>query len=184
MIQVTDAGSGIFDDPSQGPFDGVEDTLIGVVNASNRTLGSLALSSDTDLFGFDGDGLCAVNPQPQGCPFGPTGYEGPRTTFSGITPDSSGGIVSFTGGMAPGATAYFSLEERLTATSVFSGGPGFPEQGGAPNPREHITTCFDAQPVNCATGVFFHEFVDFAIPGRGKPLAHSRTYRSSAAGTD
>src|SRR5262249_24747705 len=67
-------------DPSQGPFDGIEDTSVGVQNNSNRPVFSITLKSSTDIFGFDGDGLCGVNPRPGGCPFGPTGYEGPGVT--------------------------------------------------------------------------------------------------------
>lgn len=182
LIQATDSGYTVLQDPSQGPFDGSEDTLIGVLNSSNSTINSIAVSADTDLFGFDGDGLCSQSPAPSGCPFGPTGYEGPNTSFSGINAGATGGMVDFTGGLAPGATAYFSLEEPLT--SVFTGGPTTAEQGGASNPSEKSTTCSTSQPVNCATGVFWHTFTDFTVPGRGVPLAFTRTYSSSQSGTD
>jgi len=85
LIQITDNSNDVLADPSQGPFDGADDTLIGVLNSSSDTITSIQLSSDTDLFGFDGDGLCTASPQPAGCPFGPTGYEGPDTSFAGIT---------------------------------------------------------------------------------------------------
>lgn len=184
LIQITDTGTSVFDDPSQGPYDGVEDTLIGVVNSSGKPVSSLALSSDTDLFGFDGDGLCQVVPQPTGCPFGPTGYEGPKTTFSNITPDLSGGVVNFTGGLAVGEATYFSLEERLPATSITVGGPTVAEQGGPPNPSQHSTTCSTGRPVNCATGEFWHQFDDLKVPGRGVALEFSRTYSSAVSSID
>ena len=184
LVQVTDGVTNIYNDPSQGPYDGSDDTLIGVVNNSSKAVSSLQLSSNTDLFGFDGDGLCTVSPSPAGCPFGPTGYEGPGTAFSGVTPDASGGTVSFTTPLAPGATAYFSLEEALTATAVYSGGPSLSEQGGGPNPSEKITTCYAKAPVNCATGTFIHDFTDQQIPGRGPALDFARTYSSSTAATD
>src|SRR5262249_1696285 len=98
-------------DPSQGPFDGIEDTSVGVQNNSNRPVFSITLKSSTDIFGFDGDGLCGVNPRPGGCPFGPTGYEGPGVTFSNINAGRSSGTVSFAGGIAARGSAYFSLEE-------------------------------------------------------------------------
>jgi hypothetical protein len=118
LIEITDTGTNVFDDPSQGPYDGIEDTLIGVVNSSGKPVSSLALSSDTDLFGFDSDGLCDVLPHPSGCPFGPTGYEGPKTSFSNITPDASGGVVNFTGDLAVGesATLTYSVTARTPAT--------------------------------------------------------------------
>lgn len=184
LVQVVDGGSNIYSDPSQGPYDGADDILVGVVNNSTKPVGSLQLSSNTNLFGFEGDGLCVYPPIPAGCPFGPTGYEGPNTSFSNVSPDASGGVVNFTAPLAPGATAYFSLEEALTATAVFSGGPALSEQGRGPNPSEHITTCYAKDPINCATGVFDHDFTDFTVPGRGPALNFTRSYSSAAAGSD
>lgn len=184
LVQVTDSANNIIGDPSQGPYDGSDDTLIGVLNSSSDSIGSLTLSSDTDLFNFDQDGLCTASGAPAGCPFGPTGYEGPGTSFSAITPDTSGGVVNFSPPVAPGATAYFSLEEPLSATMVTAGGPSAGEQGGPVNLSENPTTCSIARPVNCATGVFWHQFTDLSVPGRGVALNFSRTYSSSAAATD
>src|SRR5271166_3375931 len=55
---------------SQGAYDGVEDTYIGVVNNSGVTVNSIILSAPaaTGIFGFDGDG---IGVQPVG------GYPGP-----------------------------------------------------------------------------------------------------------
>jgi YD repeat-containing protein len=184
LLVIGDSANAVYGDPSQGPFDGVEDTLIGVQNTSSSTVNSIALSSNTNLFGFDGDGLCTASPAPAACPFGPTGYEGPSTDFTYVTPDQTGGVVTFTGGLAPGATAYFSLEEPLAATDVIIGGPSAAEQGGPFNPSENPTTCSTPHPVNCATGVFWHTFADFMVPGRGVPLSFSRTYSSSQAAVD
>src|SRR5262249_43486690 len=79
LLTITPGGfSVVASDPTQGPFDGVEDTLTGVQNNSGGPVCSIALSSTTDIFGFDDDGICAgYSPGPAGCPFGPTGYEGP-----------------------------------------------------------------------------------------------------------
>jgi YD repeat-containing protein len=41
-----------------------------------------------------------------------------------------------------------------------------------------------ADPVETATGNFWETFTDVAVPGRGVPLAFSRTYNSDAASTD
>ena len=184
LVQITDGGNKILDDPSQGPYDGSDDTLIGVVNNSSATVSSLALSANTNLFGFDGDGLCVYSPIQPGCPFGSTGYEGPGTSFSGVNQSATGGVVSFAAGLAPGATAYFSLEQRLAASAVVAGGPSAAEQGHAPNASQHSTTCHVGQPVNCATGDFWHQFTDFTVPGRGVPLIFQRTFDASAAATD
>jgi RHS repeat-associated protein len=188
LVVVTDSGTSIYQDPSQGPFDGIEDTLIGVLNESSQPLGKLELSGDTDLFGFDGDGICsgdypAWNGSAQ-CPYGSTGYEGPDTSFSDINEDASGGIVDFPTALAPNGTTYFSLEEALTASTVVSGGPTASEQGGAPNGSERRTVCPTKRPVNCASGEFWHQFTDFDIPGRGVPLDFTRTYTSGNASTN
>jgi len=110
-------------DPTQPPFDGIEDTLIGVQNNSTVSITMLGLSG-TNIFGFDGDGLCAtfISPRPGGCPYGPTGYEGRQTTTpvastaSGmgntftITNANNGTVNWGGGGIPPGGSAYFSLE--------------------------------------------------------------------------
>jgi hypothetical protein len=103
-------------DPSQPPYDGVEDTLIGVQNNSASPVSALPLTGTTLPFGFDGDGLCAgFVGSPAGCPFGSTGYEGPNTSFSNISADLNSGTVNFTGGLGAGKSAYFSLEGVIAA---------------------------------------------------------------------
>jgi Domain of unknown function (DUF6531) len=188
LIQLTDSGIAVIADPTQGPYDGADDTLVGVVNNSSEAVGALAIETDTDAFGFgfDGDGICSgvVTPSPGGCPFGSTGYEGPGTSFTGITADKTSGTLAFAAPLAPGASAYFSLEEALAANQIFGSGPSVDEQGGAPNPSEQITSCSTCQPVNEATGEFWHTFTDVSIPGRGVPPDLTRTYTSAAAAKD
>jgi hypothetical protein len=113
----------VLTDPSQGPFDTppVEDTLIGVLNKSSFAVSSLTLTSTSDAFGFDGDGICAAGTTPQapGCPFSTTttGYEGPDNTFT--VADSDHGTVNFTsGGLQPGGSTYFGLEGNVTPGSL------------------------------------------------------------------
>src|SRR5438309_872434 len=67
-------------DPTQGPFDGVEDTLIGVQNNSSTFFPSITLSAP-GIGDLDKDGLCsgvnslapppnpAFQPPPAGCPY-------------------------------------------------------------------------------------------------------------------
>jgi lysophospholipase L1-like esterase len=112
LIYATSAGQlGVAGDPSQPVYDGVEDTLIGVQNDSSSPISSIPITATTgkDLFAFDGDGLCTYSVP--GCPFGPTGYEGPGTSFAVNSPTS--GTVNFSPAIAPGGHAYFSLEEAL-----------------------------------------------------------------------
>jgi RHS repeat-associated protein len=188
LVNVTDGGSQVLADGTQGTFDGSDDTLIGLLNSSSQPVGNLTLSSSTDIFGFDGDGICSGDYGPwngsAGCPYGPTGYEGPGTSFTDVTPNQTGGVVVFSPAIPPGGSAYFSLEEPLDQSGVTAGGPTSPEQGGPSNPSENPTTCSNGDPVNCATGVFWHTFTDFSIPGRGVPLDLTRTYSSSQAAVD
>lgn len=99
-------------DPTVGPYDGIEDTLLGVENRSTGTVKTIPIEG-TFIFGFDGDGICSgsFTGTPAGCPFGPTGYEGPNTEFTVI--DTNHGSVNFPAGLEPGATTYFSLEEPI-----------------------------------------------------------------------
>ena len=107
-------------DPTQLPFDGIEDTLVGVQNNSSLPVSSLALTGP-DIFGFDFDGLCASFPQPGGCPYDSTTYAGRDTagsvantgsgngnTFTVI--DSNTGTVNWSSPIPVGGSAYFSLE--------------------------------------------------------------------------
>jgi hypothetical protein len=105
-LTITTTGQPAFDSPF---FD---DTLIGVINNSGAVQSSINLDGgSTAIFAFEGDGLCTASPSPGGCPFGPTGYEGPNITFSGINAGLTAGTVNFgAGGLATDSTAYFSLE--------------------------------------------------------------------------
>jgi hypothetical protein len=62
------------------------------------------------------------------------GYEGPTSWFSGISPDSSTGIVNFSPAIPPGGSAYFSLEAPPSATAIKVGTPTTtaPPTAGAP----------------------------------------------------
>lgn len=95
-------------------YDGIEDTLINVTNLSGSTVNSIHLTANTDIFGFDGDGISLY----LAASTGPTGYEGPNTSFANYSsPFFNSGDVLFTGGLANLASAYFSLEEAVTAAS-------------------------------------------------------------------
>lgn len=133
LIVVNANGStSVLVDPIQGPYDGSDDTLIGVQNNSGHSLSKLNVGSPSgsDIFGFDGDGICypanwpAATTQntPPGCPnpvqgvgFGPTGYEGPGTSFSTVSSNLQTGAVNFSPALKFGGSAYFGLEEALTA---------------------------------------------------------------------
>jgi hypothetical protein len=126
-------------DRTGAAYDGDDDQLVGITNNSLVKVGAIILSAP-GLFAFDGDGACAnlYNP-PNGCPFGPTGYEGPNNVFKVISSDT--GKVLFTTPLAAnGGTTWFSLEgvpvttvaigENQTLTgntqSIYKFGPGNP----------------------------------------------------------
>ena len=124
-------------------YDGVDDTLVGVVNNDPNPLTSLSLSG-SGIFGFDGDGICIFaaggvagdtwsGPSSSYCTTNqlngvdPDDYQGPTSTFA-IT-DANDGIVNFAGGVAgSGGTTFFSLEEAPSVTNL-TVGPGTPEPG-------------------------------------------------------
>ena len=93
-----------------GPYDGSDDTYIGVVNNGCGLIASMSLtssSSDNNIFAFDNDGISTFGSSPTGT----TGYEGPGTSFSNISSDKTTGTINFSGGGLPdGYQAYFSLE--------------------------------------------------------------------------
>jgi hypothetical protein len=115
--------------PDQGPYDGVEDTLLGIVNNAGAPLKSIffsAIVAGVGIFDFDGDGACATI----GCVNGAgdtSGYGGPGVFFSGIGGTlNSSGTVNFSGaGIAVNGSAWFTLEGPLTAQTL----TGSPEPG-------------------------------------------------------
>jgi hypothetical protein len=114
-FSVTNLGNG-------NPYDGVEDTLVGITNSTGATINSISLtaSDSSAAFYFDGDGACSYSGM-GGC--GTTGYEGPNMTFNTSGVDSFGGgtlVINFTGGLAAGASTWFSLEG--TPNSLTGGG--------------------------------------------------------------
>jgi hypothetical protein len=115
IITITDQGATITQ-TGQGPFDGVEDTLVGVVNNSSKPITGLGLESFLDIFGFDGDGLAAFGVA--GNILDIFGYGGPNAFFT-RTPDFRSGTVNFiTPVKTGGGTTFFALENQIS--SAFS----------------------------------------------------------------
>ena len=126
-------------------YDGSDDVLVGITNNSSVNIGAIILSGTGPggpIFAFDADGACAIlSSPPAGCPFGPTGYEGPNNTFKLNGDDVTTGKVVFKTPLAAGGgTTWFSLEGIPTgwvaigegkvltgsATSIYKFGPGNP----------------------------------------------------------
>jgi hypothetical protein len=139
LVVNSDKTVSVLGDPSVGPFDGNDDTLVGIVNYSADPVSAVTVSGPgSGLSEFDGDGICSSGYGPwsgsAGCPYGTTGYEGPGTSFvtNASLPDAA--EVDFAKGLAPGASAYFSLEGALTSArlSAREGHLGFTVSGSLP----------------------------------------------------
>ncbi len=109
-----DGSVSITRDPTQGPYDGNDDALVGVLNNSGHAVSAFTLTTpNLDAFGFDNDGLCTFNIT---CTWAhATGYEGPNMRFANVSPDNTTGTIEFTNALADGATTYFSLENTPAA---------------------------------------------------------------------
>lgn len=118
--------------PDLGPYDGVEDTLIGVQNNGPDALLSLPLSSSLTIFGFDGDGACTFISCSTTLDM--TGYggfissnstgvtTGTGDTFGSIASDTMSGTVLFgMNGIPAGGSAWFSLEDPITVQKLTVG---------------------------------------------------------------
>jgi len=122
-VSIPNGGNG-------NPYDGAEDTVVGIQNSSGLPLYSITLNSPNLMFGgvfaFNGDGPCnfALSQYNSGqdCFDGTYGYEGPDNEFSNITGPTSPfcgelacattGTINFfgEGGLASGSSSWFALE--------------------------------------------------------------------------
>jgi len=144
LVVETDGTVHVLSDSSSGnPFDGADDTTIGLLNLSDSPVPNIILHSTSSppIFGFDGDGFCSGGspPIPAGCPFdsntthvGST-YAGPGVTYSNISADTTTGTVNFAesctgntgsscaasaGGVNPNQSVFFSLESNLVGAVI------------------------------------------------------------------
>jgi hypothetical protein len=117
---------------------GLDDNVVGVVNNTGSAITSIHLSSSTfDIFGFDGDGICGgynfvttVGSATCGANQGnPNDYNPAGVSFSNIAGNDRSGTVNFlNGGIAPGGTGFFSLEDPVDLNlTVTPGNPSVPE---------------------------------------------------------
>jgi hypothetical protein len=122
-------GNGFYDS-------GGDDNVVGVINNTGGAITSINLSSSTfDIFGFDGDGICG------GYNFSATGatcgtaqgstandnYLPQGVTATNISASDMSGTINFAGGIAPGGTGFFSLEDPVDLNLVVTAGT--PEPG-------------------------------------------------------
>ncbi len=125
-------------------YDGADDQLVGFTNNSSSSISSIFLNGNgAPIFGFDGDGVDAF-----GAPGSdPTGYGGPDSTFSGISLDTTTGVVNFTTPIAPGGFTYFSLEEAFSAATITG------NAGGSPTPEPSTLVLLGTGALGLATSI-------------------------------
>jgi hypothetical protein len=124
--------------PDLGPYDGSDDTLIGVLNSSPFTLFKLFLTVAPDIgtFAFDGDGACKGAGSPLASIYspGPTAaqclngqywttdamdYASTSVTFCSFSLASACVIVGEPSGqLPPGGSSWFSLPGAITASEI------------------------------------------------------------------
>ena len=135
LVVNSDQSISVLGDSSVGPYDGSDDTMVGIVNNSKVAINAVTVSgANSDLAGFDGDGICTYAAggsngsgftgdsyctSQQKAGGDPGDYAGPGTSFT-LDPASQDDVeVDFAGnGLAAGNSTYFSLEGALTAAVV------------------------------------------------------------------
>ncbi len=123
IVVNADRTVAVLSDPSQGPYDGADDTLIGIQNDSSAPVTAITAYGPSGLFAFDGDGICREGFSGDGyCSSNPppaTGYEGPGVSFVVDPTTSADGEIDFEGpGIGAGESRYFSLEGAVTSATL------------------------------------------------------------------
>jgi len=124
-VTLTYPDSVPYDSSSRAASDG-DDVLVGVVNDTNTTINALVFSGSGNgggAFMFDFDGACAYGPS---CNhpalvggyvsiYGDNGYydQGSGVWFTGVNAAEDNGIINFAGGIAPGGSAWWSMESAV-----------------------------------------------------------------------
>jgi hypothetical protein len=144
----------------------------------------------TEPAGYVWNGSCYTTStvaQPFAMPFP---LDTPAAGF-GLAQDDQTGLGGWVGNMAlvaiyPTALAEETLDSHFVAgTGSALGGPvGGPlrpsESYGGGGLSSNNVHCNTSQPVDCATGNFWHTFTDLIASGRGLPLDLTRTYNAQA----
>lgn len=134
LITLNSNGTATVSDTGQGPYDNIEDTYVGVINNTDHTVNKLHITSFSDIFGFDGDGIDGYYYLniPNNA-FDTSGYGGPNAYFTNIgfnnTVGNFGDVNFINPIAASGGSDYFSLEEKVTAADFTT-----PVTTGAPEP--------------------------------------------------
>ena len=109
LLTVTNAGTTVAQDSTQGPYESSDDSLLGVQDSSSRAISALPLSAP-GLFSFEEDGLCdpGSGAVPAGCvpvPGSPAGTTCGLQSFACSFPPPAGEPPNYTeyfeGGLTP-----------------------------------------------------------------------------------
>ncbi len=126
LVTVTSGGETISEDPSQGFYEGSDDSLIGVQNDTSGPISSIHLSAEDELFGFDGDGICDPGgaPLPEGCTVQPYSNYAEKTENT-----NKGKECAYEGEVKKGKEATEEIEEScaFTPPAAEPAGLTFPE---------------------------------------------------------
>ncbi len=116
FVYAADGALSLYYDAKAGPYDGTDDTQIGVLNNSSSAITKLSLTSTTAIFGFDSDGIDTYGAT--GNATDTTGYGGLISYFTNINTSKTDGTVNFIGGLAAdGGKTFFSLEVAPSVTA-------------------------------------------------------------------
>ncbi|MBV9606627.1 MAG: hypothetical protein JO027_16045 [Solirubrobacterales bacterium] len=161
LITVNNSTETVLQDQNQGPYEGSDDSLIGVQNNSSSPVSELPLAvPNSQLFGFEADGICDPGsaPLPAGCvaqagaPGAACGSQGTNCSF----PAPSGEPAGYTEPGAPGSgfpqngyegpTSWFSNVSADTSSGVVHFSPAL-------QPGQSTYFSLEEPPVGSSIGV-------------------------------
>lgn len=144
--------------------------------------GDISLVAGTGTEGYSGDGGPAVNAELGD----PTGLALDRSGDLLIADGYDDAVREVIGAGAPASDIPRHGPGQPPRLTMPAHGPGQGEGSGGGDPSADCS-CDEAQatsnPVNTASGEFWHTATDLAIPGRGPAFAMTRTYSSNLAGS-
>jgi hypothetical protein len=170
LITVSDSGSVVSGDANQPPYENSDDSLIGVVNNSSKPISHIPLSvPGSDLFNFEGDGICnpGVGPAAPGCIDPAGGTCGAGGSFICSFPKPAGQPAGYTEPGAPtgntqngyeGPTTWYS---NVSATDTSKGVVNF---SPALQPGQSTYFSLEEPPTSTTIGVG-----SSPTPGVGSP---------------
>lgn len=166
LVTVNANGTSTVTTVNASPYDGSDDTLVGVVNNGTTALSQLTISG-TGISEWDGDGICVFaagglaqdtwtsgnssycsSAQLNGTD--PQDYAGPNQTFTNFASGDTLTVL-FNTPIPAGGTAFFSLEEAPNSTTLTVSAGSGPTSTPAPASLWLIAIGF------CAMGTYYFQ---------------------------